>query len=175
MTGLKSVPTKGTGKKSSDPEDKIQMMFQGGGHDGFSVALTPDGKTLAIASGNVIQLWQTATGKELRTIRGSASGLTGLLFSPDGRTLAGRAPSGTIFLWAAETGKQRSTKLKQPLPPASDNLAVVIGGGGPPDAPPSMAFHAGWQGPGRREATRLPGSENPFTLVKFWDFAFGER
>ena len=57
----------------------------------FSVALAPDGKTLAAAGGNVIQLWEVETGKELRQIEGPAGGLAGLLFSPDGRTLAGRA------------------------------------------------------------------------------------
>lgn len=164
----RATPAKGGGKVQ--PEDVIGMMAQGR-TDGFSVALAPDGKTLAAASGNLIQLWQSETGKELRTIQ-AASGLTGLLFSPDGRTLAGRAQGGTIFLWAADTGKEIH-QLKPPPRPASNTLVLTIGGGGAAAVPPNMAFTP--DGKTLAAAGTDYQQQEPIFSVKFWDVASGKE
>lgn len=55
----------------------------------FSIAFSPDGKTLASGGAdNAIKLWDVKTGRELRTLSGYPSVILSVKFSPDGRTLA---------------------------------------------------------------------------------------
>ena len=132
--------------------------------------MTPDGKTLAAGSGNVIQLSDIETGKELRTIPGPASGLAGLLFSPDGRTLAGRATNGVVFVWATNTGNEMH-QLK-PVPREASNEFVLILGGGRADAP-GMAFTPD----SKTLAAAVTDYEKQKAIhsVKFWDMASGKE
>lgn len=75
------------------------------------VALSPDGKQLALASASdpgLIKLWDTATGKLLHTI---GCGYVAA-FSPDGKQLvsARQSPGDrTIKLWDAATGAHLDT------------------------------------------------------------------
>src|SRR5262249_50885762 len=128
-------------QKGKPTQAAIEAMLLGGRNRGgsFQVALTADGKTLAAAGGNVIQLWELATGKELRKIVGPASGLSGLLFSPDGKTLAGRTASGAIHLWSADTGNEIHHITPAPRP-GQRTLAFTFGGGGGLTPAPRMAF-----------------------------------
>jgi WD40 repeat protein len=59
-----------------------------------TVAFSPDGKTLATGSDDsTLKLWNVATQQELLTIRNLGGAIHTLLFSPDGRLLAGRMSS----------------------------------------------------------------------------------
>ncbi|MHC5824775.1 MAG: protein kinase domain-containing protein, partial [Nostoc sp.] len=60
-----------------------------------SVAISPDGKTLASDSGNNIKLWNLATGKQIRTLTGHSSWVGFFAFSPDGKTLASASGDNT--------------------------------------------------------------------------------
>lgn len=86
-----------------------------------AVAFSADGKTLAAGSGNMLLLWQAATGKILRTIKGSepppgnANGVQGfsvvpqissVAFSPDGMVIAAANHDGKLRLWELATGKE---------------------------------------------------------------------
>jgi WD40 repeat protein/serine/threonine protein kinase len=68
-----------------------------------------DTKTLATDGGQrheQIVLWDLNSGKRLRTLLGHASFLTGLAFSPDGRSLVSSANYDCVCkLWEVETGK----------------------------------------------------------------------
>ncbi|MEH1814775.1 MAG: AAA-like domain-containing protein [Nostoc sp.] len=76
----------------------------------FSVVFSPDGKTLASASGdNTIKLWNRDTGKEISTLSGHSSWVFSVVFSPDGKTLASASGDKTIKLWNRDTGKEIST------------------------------------------------------------------
>lgn len=81
-----------------------------GGSEG-AVALTPDARTLAAASGDsyfkAIHIWDTTTGHELRTLTGHVKSFTSLAFSPDGRWLASGDDEKKIELWDVLTGHQR--------------------------------------------------------------------
>ena len=64
------------------------------------VALSPDGLTLASASGgSQIYLWDVQTSRHIQTLAGNMTGINNLWFSPDGQTLASGSWAGTVLLW----------------------------------------------------------------------------
>ena len=76
----------------------------------LSVAFSPDGKTLATASGdNTIKLWNPTTGNIISTLKGHQSEVWSVAFSPDGKTLATASGDNTINLWNPTTGNIIST------------------------------------------------------------------
>jgi RNA polymerase sigma factor (sigma-70 family) len=90
-----------TGKKTGElmPSNRLQMIF--------SLAFSPDGKTLASAGrGATIQFWDPAKGKEIvRGGEGNEMWVEAVAFSPDGKTVASAGRDNTITLWEAGTGK----------------------------------------------------------------------
>jgi WD40 repeat protein/beta-lactamase regulating signal transducer with metallopeptidase domain len=158
--------------EKAQAEAMLQLMAGGrNGGGGFGVALSPDGKTLAAAGGGVIQLWKVESGEELLTIQGPAAGVAGLLFSPDGRTLAARAGDGTLVLWAADTGKELQ-QIKPAERPKGNGVVLILGGGGDADAP-GMAFTPD----GKLLAASAADYDKEETLwsVKLWDVASGKE
>ncbi len=75
-----------------------------------SVALSPDGKTLAFAEhSNIITLVDVATGKTRDLKRRDGVADFGLAFAPDGKTLAAACTHGhTIRLWDVASGKEKT-------------------------------------------------------------------
>jgi hypothetical protein len=74
----------------------------------FTLAFSPDGKTIAAGGRNgPVRLWEVATGEERLAIDGAGDGA--LAFAPDGRTLAGVSPryaDHAVRVWDAFTGAQ---------------------------------------------------------------------
>jgi WD40 repeat protein len=79
--------------------------FKGGETIGCSVALSPDGKTVA-RGGQEILLWDVASGKK-KNLGPSGGHFVAVAFSPDGKTLASGGKD--IVLWDAATGKKVAT------------------------------------------------------------------
>lgn len=83
-----------------------------------SIAFSPDGRTLAVASDNEIIFWDPSTGERQATLKGKGS-LYSLLFSPDGRTLAARSYASKsesgIYLWDIDTTDIRKSKLRHTI------------------------------------------------------------
>jgi WD40 repeat protein len=83
--------------------------------DGFcaihAAAVSPDGKTLAVASDSGYRLIDFQTGKELRRFagRGSIFASPALCFSPDGDILAAFAAGNELQAWEVKTGKRIDT------------------------------------------------------------------
>ena len=98
--------------------------------DVWTVAFSPDGKTLASGGGDKISLWDVATAELLQTFRkpidvgpsvGTAEELEGdtptdlpanatsIVFSPDGKVLVSGSYDATIRLWDIATGAQLTT------------------------------------------------------------------
>jgi WD40 repeat protein/tRNA A-37 threonylcarbamoyl transferase component Bud32 len=95
----------------------------------YALRYSPDGKILASGHGfppweavnhmrgkGVVRLWDVATGRLVRTLRGHSQNVMSLAFSPDGKTLASVSGSwltvpqaaskpGELILWSLETGE----------------------------------------------------------------------
>lgn len=85
---------------------EVRKVPSPGGARVSTVALTPDGKTLAYATGGVVHLCEANTGKEVRKLQTNDGGIGTLTFSPDGKTLAVRGRNQRVRLWEVQTGKE---------------------------------------------------------------------
>jgi hypothetical protein len=70
-----------------------------------ALALSPDGKRLAVAEYKVFRIWDVLSGKEV--VRVPTTPAHCLVFAPDGKTVASGWGDGTVRLWDAATGKER--------------------------------------------------------------------
>jgi WD40 repeat protein len=120
------------------PPSKDALKFES--HTAFS----PDGRLLAVGQSLIIQIRDSATGKDLRTLSGHKTPITSVAFSPDSSLLLSGDYQGVIKLWHVDTGSE---------------LATFRGHGG---TTTSLAFAA----EGRRF---LSGSTDQ--TVRLWDIA----
>ena len=79
-----------------------------------SVALSPDGKVLAVSSGATFRefsLWDIASRRHIADVQGHDGVVTNLAFAPDGQTLASAGRDGTVRLWDVQTRRQKRLPL----------------------------------------------------------------
>ncbi|MEG4005324.1 AAA-like domain-containing protein [Microcoleus sp. Pol1C5] len=89
---------------------KERNHLEGHSNSVNSVALSPDGKTLASASSdNTIKLWHLESQKPIATLTGHSNSVNSVAFSPDGKTLASASSDNTIKLWHLESQKPIAT------------------------------------------------------------------
>jgi WD40 repeat protein len=86
------------------------------GHQGevFSLAVSPDGTTLAVGSddgraepGATIKLWDVASGKLIRTFLRQGVRVLSLAYTPDGKELVAGQTAGTVAFWDVATGEEK--------------------------------------------------------------------
>lgn len=81
------------------PSGKQVAAF--GDFGAFSLAVSPDGKTLATGHWNVVTLWNLMTGEKLATLHGLDRYIKGLAFNKDGGLLAASTDLGSVQIWDA--------------------------------------------------------------------------
>jgi WD40 repeat protein len=70
----------------------------------WSLALSPDGQTLAIGGDHDVAIVDMTTKREVRVLRGYADGWSNLVFSSDGSTLAA-GKGNLVLMWDVATGQ----------------------------------------------------------------------
>src|SRR5262249_28756336 len=79
----------------------------------FSLDVSPDGKYLALGGHQRLEIWDTATGNEVRAIQATDKDTNvyfrGVVFSPTGTMVAAITSGNSVQLWEVATGKERET------------------------------------------------------------------
>src|ERR1051326_6963882 len=104
--GQTLVSVRGPALRFWDPANGKEKFREFEGHAAgvSTVALSPDGKTVA-SPGEQIRLWDAATSKPIRDIAVKGQ-VTALAFSPDGKRLASAGHDRIVHLWDLQTGKE---------------------------------------------------------------------
>ncbi|MDE0638210.1 MAG: hypothetical protein OXI43_20410 [Candidatus Poribacteria bacterium] len=86
--------------------EKLNLITGKDGEPYVSAAYSPDGKLITTGgTDGTVQLWNTHTGKTIKTFKWNEEYIGYIKYSPDGRTIAIRGAENTIELWNARTGK----------------------------------------------------------------------
>ena len=76
----------------------------------LALAFSPDSQVIVtLGFDRDITLWDVASGKEIRTLKGHLDRVAAVVFSPDGKTLISGSWDKTIKLWNLATGKVINT------------------------------------------------------------------
>ncbi|MBY0528318.1 MAG: sigma-70 family RNA polymerase sigma factor [Gemmataceae bacterium] len=147
-------------------DDELAMLFMAGNDsNAVGAAFSPDGSVLASSSGgNVIHLWDPATGKELRQIKAPNNRVASLTFSADSKMLASRGQDRVLHLWDVATAKEiRQFKAKV----NNDNLFFLGGQAGAVAIAPD--------GKSIASADIELDNMNLAASIKFWEVSSGKE
>ena len=115
LVGLQAYERAPTLQATSSVIEAAQEPLEGlltTGSPVSSMAISPDGRTLAADEGTGISLWDVTTGRKTAAV-GHGGTTESMTFSPDGHILAVSDYGGGISLYDASTGRKTTTALDQ--------------------------------------------------------------
>ena len=145
-------PSKETAAAAAGMSTSAAIFAPTGHHVITAVDFSPDGQQI-ISGGdmkNSLQLWDAATGREIRSFTGDNDVVYAVAFSPDGKYVLSGSGNSTIKLWEVTAGKE----IKVFPGPAKDDLVLAVA-----FSPDGRYFLSG-------------GSD---TNLKLWDIATGRE
>ena len=75
-----------------------------------AITFSPDDQWVVTGGDDkVLHIWETASGKEIHTLKGSRGSIRGLSFSPDGAWLASVSNIGEVIVWDTSTWESTQT------------------------------------------------------------------
>ncbi|MUG92517.1 protein kinase [Scytonema sp. UIC 10036] len=100
--------------RTSSPDGRFSLVSTVRGYSNpiLSVAISPDGKTIASNSDSGIKLLSLITGQEISTLHGHAGIVNSLSISSDGQTLASGSEDKTVKIWNLATGQEVRTLIE---------------------------------------------------------------
>src|SRR5262249_51471227 len=98
------------GQRATAGEPPVRAPFKGHADLVYSVAFSPDGKTLASGSwDNTARIWDVGSGNEKATLKGHTGPIMSVALSADGKTLATGSIDKTVKVWDVTNGTERLT------------------------------------------------------------------
>jgi WD40 repeat protein len=109
-TGQKiRAPKKASRQAGIDPMNFIEGMELN--VEGIGAAFSPDGRLAARGHGQIIKIWNVASGQDVLQLVGHTGAIRSLVFSPDGRFIVSAGGDGTIRMWNLGTGKELASLI----------------------------------------------------------------
>ena len=78
---------------------------------GMGVAFSPDGRFAARGHGQIIKIWEVATGQDVLQLIGHTAAVTSMVFSPNGRLLLSGGSDGAVRIWNLQAGKELASLI----------------------------------------------------------------
>lgn len=92
------------------PAAEFARILAGHSAPVYGVAVSGDGRLAVSASDDAtLKVWDTETGRELRTLRGHATSVYRLALSEDGRIAVSASDDKTLKVWDVESGRELRT------------------------------------------------------------------
>src|SRR5262249_40822894 len=123
------------------------------------VALSPDGRVVAVITDGLLRLWDFADGEELFVGQWPSGTFTAVTFTPDSKTLAAGDKAGMVTLWDVST-RSRLTQLDRRRKHDRSITTLVFSPSGN-----ELALCGGLM--------HVVGSEWPDRIVKVWEVSTG--